>query len=309
MNAEGTDPSARYGSTLVVKSAAVAALAIAAVLATVIGFVVFTGDDDAQRGTEQTTPRPSGDDRAFTASEDGDAAPTTTDAGEPEYRPPAWTLIATVREDIDRYPQAGADPDGTVPATWHDRVSALPVIGQRKGWLRVRLPQRPNGSTAWVRRGDVDLTRTPYRIRVDVATMRLRLYEQGELVLDAPAGVGTDEAPTAVGEFFLTFLQEPIDDTGNWGPFVMVTSAHSETISDYQMSGDAIAAIHGPLGSAKAIGTTGAKVSHGCVRLHLDDLARLRDVPAGSPIDVIDSSSRPGAAGTSAPSTSEGATP
>jgi len=177
-----------------------------------------------------------------------------------------------------------------VPGTWHGRPSKLPVIEQEPGWVHVRLAQRPNGSTAWLRRSDVELTRTPFRVEVDVAERRLRLYESGEVVLDAPAGVGVEEAPTPLGEYFVAFLQEPPDDTPGWGEFVVVTSAHSETISDFQQSGDAITAIHGPLGAEDRIGEDGAEVSLGCVRLHLDDLAVLRQVPAGSPVDVVDSS-------------------
>ena len=45
----------------------------------------------------------------------------------------------------------------------------------------------------------------------------------------------------------------------------MVMSGHSDAISDYEQSGDAIVAIHGPLGLDAAIGTTGARISHGCV--------------------------------------------
>jgi lipoprotein-anchoring transpeptidase ErfK/SrfK len=199
-------------------------------------------------------------------------------------------LIASVTSDIEGYDEPDGAPGGVVAATWHDRASHLAVIDQVPGWVQVRLPQRPNGSTAWVRRTDVELSTTSHRIEIDVATMRLRLYDAGEVVLDAPAGIGTDEAPTAVGSFFVAFLQEPPDDTSGWGPFVVVTSSHSETISDFQQSGDAIAAIHGPLGAAEEIGSIGAKVSNGCVRLHLQDLAGLRDVPAGAPVDVIDSS-------------------
>jgi lipoprotein-anchoring transpeptidase ErfK/SrfK len=72
-----------------------------------------------------------------------------------------------------------------------------------------------------------------------------------------------------------------------YGAFVMVTSAHSNAISDWEESGDAITAIHGSLGSDAAIGTTGAMVSHGCIRLHNNDLAKLRNVPAGTPIDIV----------------------
>ena len=55
----------------------------------------------------------------------------------------------------------------------------------------------------------------------------------------------------------------------------MVTSARSSTISDWNDSGDARIAAHGPFGSDAQVGTTGAAVSQGCVRLHRADLASL----------------------------------
>ena len=67
----------------------------------------------------------------------------------------------------------------------------------------------------------------------------------------------------------------------------MVTSAHSDTITDWEGSGDALIAIHGPLGSDAQIGTTGAAVSHGCIRLHEANLVQLRPVPVGTPVDIV----------------------
>ena len=51
--------------------------------------------------------------------------------------------------------------------------------------------------------------------------------------------------------------------------------------------GDAFTAIHGPLGADAAIGDTGGEISHGCVRLHVDDLARLAPVPLGAPVVIV----------------------
>ena len=51
--------------------------------------------------------------------------------------------------------------------------------------------------------------------------------------------------------------------------------------------GDAVIGIHGPLGDDSEIGTTGARVSHGCIRLHDSDLVRLRQVPPGTPINIV----------------------
>ena len=53
------------------------------------------------------------------------------------------------------------------------------------------------------------------------------------------------------------------------------------------LTGDAVIGIHGPLGEDSQIGTAGARISHGCIRLHDKDLLRLRQVPPGTPIDIV----------------------
>jgi len=173
-----------------------------------------------------------------------------------------------------------------VPATWHGAPSILPVIARRGDWLDVRLAQRPNGSTVWVRGSDVTFSETPYKILVDLKTTRLTLFKNDRIVSSAPAGVGTMTDPTPTGAYFVAFFAAA--PTPAYGQFVIVSSAHSNSISDWESSGDALMAIHGPLGADAQIGTHGARVSHGCVRLHEADLVRLRVVPAGSPIVVVD---------------------
>lgn len=211
-------------------------------------------------------------------------------AGSPDAAPgivtaaPGWSLIATVKGTADRYASPGGRSDGTLPASWYGAPSALPVIGQRPGWLEVRLQTRPNGSTAWVRAADAAVTATPYRIDIDLTTRHLELFKQDRAVLDAPAGIGTAQDPTPAGDYFVAFFEQA--PSPGYGPFILVTSAHSDSISDWESSGDALIGIHGPLGDDGLIGTTGAAVSHGCVRLHDRDLSQLRQVPAGTPITI-----------------------
>jgi lipoprotein-anchoring transpeptidase ErfK/SrfK len=174
-----------------------------------------------------------------------------------------------------------------VPATWFGRPSVLPVIATRPGWVRIRLAQRPDGSTAWLPAADVRLSSTPYRIVIDLADTHLLLYDRGRQILNTPAGVGTDSDPTPTGEFFVAFFEPPPQPNPGYGPFIIVTSDHSKSILDWENSGDAVIGIHGPLGASRQIGTTGARVSHGCIRLHDDALVKLRPVPPGTPIDVI----------------------
>ena len=194
--------------------------------------------------------------------------------------------MATVRPAGAPGSQTSGGPSTLeVPGRWNGAASVLPVIGQQPGWYEVRLAQRPNESTAWVPAGDLSLATDSYHLVVDLGCMHLRLFKDGQQIGNFPAGVGVPADPTPIGAFFVAlFAQAP---SPGYGAFVIVTSAHSNTISDWEESGDAITAIHGPLGSDSAIGTTGARVSHGCVRLHNADLAQLRDVPAGTPVDIV----------------------
>jgi lipoprotein-anchoring transpeptidase ErfK/SrfK len=199
---------------------------------------------------------------------------------------PAQTLVATI-------PAAGAPGSQTpggpstlqVPGQWLGAASILPVIAEQPGWYEVRLAQRPNESVAWVSARDLRLATDSYHVVINLDTKHLQLFNDGQELASFPAGIGVPADPTPTGSFFVAlFAQSP---SPGYGQFVIVTSAHSDAISDWEASGDAITAIHGSLGADAAIGTTGAQVSHGCVRLHDGDLAQLRGVPAGTPVDIV----------------------
>src|SRR5262249_11795113 len=100
-------------------------------------------------------------------------APTTTSL------PPGSSLIAQVSA-----PAAGVydDPSSPQPKmtfgpTWNlDDDPSKPTVPevflvqeQRPGWVRVLLPTRPNGSTGWLRAGDVQINVSPYHIQVNLA--------------------------------------------------------------------------------------------------------------------------------------------
>ncbi|MEV5570541.1 L,D-transpeptidase [Spirillospora sp. NPDC052269] len=199
----------------------------------------------------------------------------------------AGTQVATLNTNAHRYASPGKRAKGKIRSRWFGRSSALPVIETRPGWVRVRLAQRPNGSTTWLRNEDVKLGNTPYRIVIDLSSKHLNLYKDGRRIMSAPAGVGAPDDPTPTGRFFVAFRQGPPRPNNGYGPFILVTSAHSRRISNWERSGDAVIGIHGPLGGDRAIGTRGARISHGCIRLHNRSLLRLRRVPPGTPVDVV----------------------
>ena len=197
--------------------------------------------------------------------------------------------MATLNGNVPGSPSRDAAPTQVVPGSWHGYPSILPVIATEHNRIDVRLAQRPNESSAWIPRSDAVLSKDHYAIEVNLATMQLSVFKRGRQVKEFPAGIGRPTSPTPVGNFFVTMTVPP--PSPGYGPFVLVTSAHSETITDWDSSGDAIIAIHGPIDTADdaLIGTTGAAVSNGCVRLHDADLAQLSAILPGTPVDIVSS--------------------
>ncbi len=213
------------------------------------------------------------------------ATTTTTTAPPPPPPVPAETIIAEVTGPVPFSDRPGGDPVGSLPmGSWWKDTKHLPVIDEQAGWLQVRLPQRPNGLTGWIASSDATLSTTTYGILIDTGSYRVKLYESGELVADFPAGVGTPDDPTPLGDFYVMDVAEA--PNAGWGPFIVDTNAHSETIDSWQGSGDAFTAIHGPLGLEHLIGE-GSAISHGCVRMYYDDLAQLSPVPRGAPVVIV----------------------
>ena len=257
------------------------ALTAVAALAVIAGSGVLTG---CGGGHAPAASAPSSE--ATVAALPTGASAGLHSAGTP-FSVPASTELATLHNDLPRYDSPNELSSGTVPASWEERPSVLPVLGTAPGWVRVRLAQRPNGSTAWLPAADVKLSSTPYVIVIDLATTHLSLYKHGRLVFTAPAGVGTVSDPTPPGGYFIAFDEEPPQPNPGYGPLIIVTSAHSPQIADWEGSGDAVIGIHGPLGADSQIGAAGARISHGCIRLHDPALEKLSSLPAGTPIDIV----------------------
>lgn len=214
--------------------------------------------------------------------------PTTTTTTAPPPVPVSTKVVSAAVPDGDFATFDG--PGGTqVGSTghWYGYPLTLPVIDERPGWYHVRLPERPNGKTAWVRAEDVVPGSTPWRIVISLANPRLHVYKDGYWQFDMPAGLGKASTKTPPGEFFVAVIERHL--SGGYGDPVLNLSAHSEDILSWQGSGDAIIAIHGQISQASAnrIGTTGTYLSNGCVRLHFADQAKLIDIPIGTPVDIV----------------------
>jgi L,D-transpeptidase catalytic domain len=145
--------------------------------------------------------------------------------------------------------------------------TTLPVFGHSTAprgaqWLHVMLPGRPDGSTGWIVQNGTRELITGWRMAVDLAARRLRVYHDGRTIRTFRAVIGKPSTPTPTGQFFVEeTVQMPVGHPG--GPFALALSAHSNVLQKFE-GGPGQIAIHGreDLG-----GTLGAAESHGCIRL------------------------------------------
>jgi lipoprotein-anchoring transpeptidase ErfK/SrfK len=173
---------------------------------------------------------------------------------------------------------------------WAGGTVGLMVVGSARDaagrrWLRVALPQRPNGRTGWVSADRVVLSRTRWRVVVDVSDRTVSLLRAGRLVARVRAVVGAPGTPTPIGRFAIYEKARQPHPRGFLGPWALHLTAHSDVLDTYD-GGPGRVAIHGrdgaslrdPLGSAR---------SHGCVRVDDAFVSLLaRRLPAGTPVTI-----------------------
>jgi lipoprotein-anchoring transpeptidase ErfK/SrfK len=184
--------------------------------------------------------------------------------------------------------EARTRPDAAAPVvaelsreTPEGTANIVLVIAERRGWVRVRLPVLPNGTTAWVPRralGGYAFVHT--RLVVDRRRLTATLLYDGRKIFSAPVGIGTPESPTPAGEFY---VRDRLNGFGDpfYGPVAFGTSAHSAVLTDWPDGG--FVGIHGTNAPELIPGA----VSHGCVRLRNTDIVRLsRLMPVGTPLTI-----------------------
>ncbi|GAC1327034.1 MAG: L,D-transpeptidase family protein [Mycobacteriales bacterium] len=179
-------------------------------------------------------------------------------------------------------------PGGSVARTLANPVeSGAPLTFQlehQEGeWLNVFLPVRPNGSTGWVRLDQVTVAGVPYRLDVLRSEHQLKLFNQDALTATYPIAIGTANTPTPGGTFYLKELIAPTNPAGDYGPYAYGLSGFSTTIETFN-GGDAVIGLHGTNDPS----SVGGDVSHGCIRLHNEDIVALAKLlPLGTPVRIL----------------------
>jgi len=208
---------------------------------------------------------------------------TSTTSGPPPVVPVS-TPLATPFGEIPTFDAPGGQEVGTV-GSWFGYRMTMPIVQDDGEWLRIMLPERPNGATAWVRADHVGRSTSPYRMVLKLGETRVHVYKDGFEVWSAPVGIGRDSTRTPTGSYFVAVVEKP--GPPGYGPIVLDLNAHSEDIQSWDSSGDAIAAFHGPFGAEELIRSGGGKVSNGCIRMLPEDQLKMDGIPVGTPVDIV----------------------
>ena len=146
-------------------------------------------------------------------------------------------------------------------------------------WYRVLVPGRPNGRKGWVRASSVELRPVKKRLYIDRGARTFQFWQGDVLLRSGRVAVGKPGAETPTGLFYVQGKFFP--NTEILGAFAFETSAYSK-LTDWP--GGGVVGVHGTpwpwlLGQA---------VSHGCIRLHNNDVLWLKSrMPEGTPIKIV----------------------
>ena len=245
------------------------------------------------------------------------AAPPTTPA---PYRSVVATAAVPELEVLAERPPDPNDPATTAPTTVVAPARVAPIprvglnsVGTRKtatgwaftnptsfgrpfvlavsevdgDWLRVEIPARPNSQEGWVRAADVTLSESEFRMELTLSDLTLRVLQGDAVVVETQVVIGRPDTPTPVGTFYLgevlSAQQAGVGSpAGAYGPFILATSAYSETLELFD-GGLPVIAFHG----TNQPGLIGTQASNGCIRMPNEVVTQLAGMlPAGTVITI-----------------------
>lgn len=185
------------------------------------------------------------------------AWPSAATAQEQEPRLPRTAMIARIVEPVPAY----AEPGGKKVVKWLSTsaswtggpvglmVTEEAVDPQGRAWLRVQLPGRPNGRSAWVRRSKVFHYRSPWSMEVRLRTRTVVLHRLGRPYRRWRAVIGAPATPTPVGLFAVDERDRQAEPGGFYGPWILRLTARSDKLKRFD-GGPGTVGIHGRGGAS-----------------------------------------------------------
>jgi hypothetical protein len=208
-------------------------------------------------------------------------APKQAKRAEPAPRG-RWATARVVHATALRAAPGGRVLGRVKPRTEFGSPKVVSVLRRRPGWLRIVVPERPNGAPAWIRAtatrpGAVDVS-----LRVDRSARRLTVWRRGTVVRRVRVAVGRPGTETPAGRFAVTDKLRTRRADSPYGCCALALSGHQPNLIPGWPGGDRLA-IH----ATPQPETIGQAASLGCLRAATRDLrALLRIVPLGAPVFV-----------------------
>ncbi len=200
----------------------------------------------------------------------------------PSLKNGSWTASIAAPVVARARPGAGARIKLPGHTTWTLTPTVYMVteakdVGKVR-WVRIQLPVRPNGRSAWVPEEQVVLRRTRTWIRVSTASKRVEVFVSGQRRRTFVASVGTGGTPTPKGRFA---IYDSVPTNGQLGPYILVLTAHSNVLRTFA-GGNGIVGMHGWPSSV------GQAASHGCIRLSKSGVQALNSfAKPGTPVEIV----------------------
>jgi lipoprotein-anchoring transpeptidase ErfK/SrfK len=187
-----------------------------------------------------------------------------------------------VGREVDLYAHAtSTDPMWSLPNPTHEGMPLSFTVLDREGArLHVRLPIRPNGSTAWIDARQVVSYVVPNHLIVDLSERTVTAKQGDETLLSAGLAVGAPATPTPEGEFYVDIsVAHP---GGSYGAWMLSIAGFSNVLTNFG-GGIGQIAFHG--WSDESV--IGQAVSNGCLRMQNGVIERLAPLaPVGTPVTI-----------------------
>lgn len=157
--------------------------------------------------------------------------------------------------------------------------SFLVVDDSTAGWYQVLLPVAPNGTTGWVRAGDVQTSVIHSFLLVSLSRFGLYHYEDGSLVGSFPVAIGRSSTPTPTGTFYI------------WASEEVASAPYTPAI--FALNGFTAKPVPGFLGASLGVhgwtdsSVIGTRASNGCVRVSSANMRQLETLLLGTPVQIV----------------------
>jgi lipoprotein-anchoring transpeptidase ErfK/SrfK len=184
--------------------------------------------------------------------------------------------------DVDIFPHADSrQPMWSLPNPTHEGVPLSFTVIERQGSrLHVRLPIRPNGSTAWIDASQVATFVVPNHLLVDLSDRTVTALHGDEELMKASLAVGSAATPTPTGEFYVDI--SVANPGGSYGAWMLSIAGFSNVLHSFG-GGIGQIAFHGWSDTS----VIGQAVSNGCLRMPNDVITRLATLaPVGTPVTI-----------------------